>query len=132
MVLLQLGIGEPSVDNNVIPDAINNEYTGWEALYAAQLPAALYRAKKFCDANDIDFVFMFLWFQTWMGTTEARIKDVIEKLQIPMVDGASALADGVTNYKISEVDKHPNAAAHGVIAAELMKHLENQLELKPN
>ena len=132
MVLLQLGITEPPVTNDVFPDAINNEYEGWQALFAAQLPAALYRAKKFCDANGVDFVFMFLWFQPWMAATEARITDVLENLQIPLVDGAGALADGVTNYKISEVDRHPNAAAHGVIAAELMQYLESQLELKPN
>jgi hypothetical protein len=132
MVLLQLGITKSPAQNNIEPDVINKEYPGWEALFNAQLPAALYRAKKICDANDIDFVFMFLWWQTWMAATEARITDVLEKLQIPMVDVSSALGDGITNYKVSEVDKHPNALAHGVIAAELMKYLENQLELKPN
>ena len=66
------------------------------------------------------------------GSTEARITDVLEKLQIPMVDASSALADGVTTIKVSEADRHPNAAAHGVIAEEMMKYLESQLELKPN
>jgi len=132
MVLLQLGITKSPAQNNVMPDAINNQYPGWQALYNSQLPAALYRAKKFCDANDIDFVFMYLWWKPLVAQQEARIKDVVEKLQIPMVDPSRALDDGVTIYKVSEADRHPNSAAHAVIAEEMMKYLENQLELKPN
>ena len=40
MVLLQLGITKSPAQNNVVPDAINNEYPGWQALFNAQLPAA--------------------------------------------------------------------------------------------
>jgi len=133
MVLMQLGIGSPkptSILTRPTLNGLNGE--DYEGRFMAQIPAALYQANKLTTENGGEMVFLFLAFQPWFPKTESLITNTLNILDVPLVDAATALADGVTFYKVSELDMHPNPAAHQVIADELMRHLDTRLELNPN
>ena len=133
MVLMQLGIGTLPPNRNLTRPTWNGlSDPNYEEYWMAQTPAALYQAHKLTTENGGEMVFLFLAFQPWFPKTESLITSTLNILDVPLVDAASALADGVTFYKVSEADMHPNPAAHQVIADELMRHLETRLELKPN